>query len=280
VKKWAAGFVALATMAVLAGCSDTGNNTTYGTQGDKKIVIGMSFPAADHGWMAAVIQNAQDEAKKLGVEVNMTTADSPNKQANDVEDLITKKVNAILMLPMETDALTPVAGEVKNANIPLVIFDREIANNNYTELVKGDNYGIGKNAGKYISDKLGGKGNVVIISGPPSSVTTLRTNGFMDAIKGTGIKVLANQPGNFQKEKSYQVMQNILQANPHIDAVYTEDDEMALGVLQAIWEAKRTDIKIVTGAGGAKDFYKAIQDNNDITLVNFFVQPADGEKGG
>jgi ribose transport system substrate-binding protein len=71
-----------------------------------------------------------------------------------------------------------------------------------------------------------------------------------------------------------------MQANPHIDAIYTEDDEMALGVLQAIREAKRTDIKIVTGAGGAKDFYKAIQDNNDITLVNFFVQPADGEKGG
>jgi ribose transport system substrate-binding protein len=147
-----------------AGCSDTGNNTTYGTQGDKKIVIGMSFPAADHGWMAAVIQNAQDEAKKLGVEVDMTTADSPNKQTNDVEDLIKKKVNAIVMLQIETDALTPVAGEVKNANIPLVIFDREIANNNYTELVKGDNYGIGKNAGKYISDKLGGKGNVVNIS--------------------------------------------------------------------------------------------------------------------
>jgi ribose transport system substrate-binding protein len=161
----------------------------------------MSFPAADHGWMAAVIQNAQDEAKKLGVEVDMTTADSPNKQTNDVEDLIKKKVNAIVMLQIETDALTPVAGEVKNANIPLVIFDREIANNNYTELVKGDNYGIGKNAGKYISDKLGGKGNVVNISGPPSSVTTLRTNGFMDAIKGTSIKVLTNQPGNFQKEK-------------------------------------------------------------------------------
>jgi ribose transport system substrate-binding protein len=275
VKKWVAGFVALMIMAAIAGCgsgADTGNNTTSGTKGDK-IVIGMSFPAADHGWMAAVIQNAQDEAKKLGVEVDMTTADSPNKQTNDVEDLITKNVNAILMLPIETDALTPVTAQVKNANIPLVIFDREIANDNYTALVKGDNYGIGKNAGKYISDKLGGKGDVVIISGPPSSVTTLRTNGFMDAIKGTGIKVLANQPGNFQKEKSYQVMQNILQANPHIDAVYTQDDEMALGVLQAIREAKRTDIKIVTGAGGAKDFYKAIQENNDITLATFTYSP-------
>lgn len=262
-------------VVALTGCGtkpDTSTQPNTGTQGGE-IVIGMSFPAADHGWLGAVIQYAQDEAKQQGVKVNVTTADSPNKQTNDVEDLITKKVNAIVMLPMETDALTPAAAKVKSANIPLVVFDREVANDSYTKLLKGDNVGIGKNAGKFIVDKLGGKGDVVIISGNPSSVTTQRTDGFTEAIKGSNIKVLANQPGDFQKEKSYTVMQNVLQTNAHIDAVYTQDDEMALGVLQAIKEAKRTDIKIVTGAGGAKDFYKAIQDSKDITLATFTYSP-------
>lgn len=266
LRKLTVGFLALAMVVGLAGCSSSPASKS-------DITIGLSFPAADHGWLGAVIQNAQDEAKRLGVNFTVTTADSPNKQTNDIEDLITKKVSAIVMLPMETDALTPAATKVKDAKIPLVVFDREVANDSYTKLVKGDNLGIGKNAGKFIVDKLGGKGDVVIISGNPSSVTTLRTQGFMEAIKGSQIKVLADQPGDFQKEKSYQVMQNILQANSHIDAVYTHDDEMALGVMQAIKEAKRTDIKIVTGAGGAKDFYKAIQENNELTLATFTYSP-------
>jgi ribose transport system substrate-binding protein len=262
----------------LAGCAgkqEASQPTTSGQGASGQKVIGMSFPHADHGWMGAVIDNAKKQGEELGVKVEMTTADNPNKQMNDVEDLVTKKVDVMVMLPIETDALTPAVDKVKQANIPLVVFDREVANGNYTALIKGDNVGIGKNAAEFIGEQLQGKGNVVIISGPPSSVTTQRVQGFTDVIKEKypDIKILADQNGEFRKEKGYEVMQNFLQAHSQIDAVYTIDDEMALGALQAIREAKRTDIKYVTGAGGAKDFYKEIKEATDFTLATFTYSP-------
>lgn len=261
----------------LAACGNSNTDKASSTKkdGTDKITIGMSFPAADHGWMGAVIQNAKDEAKKLGVDMVVSQADNPNKQTNDVEDLITKKVDAIVLLPIETDSMTPVAKEVKDANIPLFVFDRELNNKDYTGLVKGDNSGIGKNAADFIGEELNGKGKVAIISSDPSSVNSLRVGGFEDEIKSKypNLKVVANQSGSFQKEKAYQVMQNVLQANSKIDAVYTIDDEMAIGVLQAIKEAKRNDIKIVTGAGGFKDFYQAIKDSSDLELATFTYSP-------
>jgi len=264
--------------AVLVGCGgnqQTAQSNTGGQAASGQIVVGMSFPQADHGWMGAVIENARKQGEELGVKVEMTTADNPNKQTNDIEDLITKKVNVMVMLPMETDALTPAADRVKQANIPLVVFDREVANDSYTALVKGDNVGIGTNAAEFLGEQLQGKGNIVIISGPPSSVTTQRIEGFMKVMqeKYPEIKILADQNGEFRKEKGYEVMQNFLQAHSQIDAVYTIDDEMALGAIQAIREAKRTDIKFVTGAGGAKDFYKEIKEATDLTLATFTYSP-------
>jgi ribose transport system substrate-binding protein len=277
--KWA--LLALAALLVLAGCGgdQTGTGTApAGGQGGsapaEKKVIGMSFPAADHGWLGAVIKNAEDEAKAQGIEYVITTAADPNKQTNDIEDLISKKVSAIVMLPIESAAMTPVAKKVKEAGIPLIVVDRELESDDFTALVKGDNKGIGTSAGKYLVDKLGGKGKIVEIIGVPSSVTTLRSEGFREAIKDhPEMQIIVSQSGDFQKEKSLNVMQNILQSQQQIDAVYTHDDEMAMGVLQAIKEAKRTDIKIVTGAGGHKDVYKMIQDGDPLMQATFTYSP-------
>ena len=239
------------------------------------VTIGMSFPSATHGWMGAVIKNAQDQAKSSGVRHVMTTAADPNKQTNDIEDLIAKKVAAVVMLPIETDAMTRAATKLKAANIPLVIVDREVKTDDYAALIKGDNVGIGTNAAAYIGKALGGKGNVVEIIGVPASVTTQRSQGFRDAIAKDypGLKVIASQAGDFQREKSLNVMQNLLQQHPKIDAVYTHDDEMALGVLQAIREAKRTDIQVVTGAGGSKAVYKLIADKDPLMKATFIYSP-------
>lgn len=255
-----------------------GNNQTAGNGEDngdnEKPTIGMSFPAADHGWLGAIIQNAEDEAKKLGVNYKITTAADPNKQTNDVEDLISQKVDAIVMLPIESAALTPIADKVKEAGIPLIIVDRELESDAATAVVKGDNKGIGLGAGKFIAEKLSGKGKVVEIIGVPSSVTTLRSEGFREAIKDhPAIEIVASQSGDFQKEKSLHVMQNILQSESEIDAVYTHDDEMALGVLQAIKEANRNDIQVITGAGGIKEVYELIKEDKSLMKATFEYSP-------
>lgn len=270
--------VAACLTLLVTGCGNGGNQKQAATEKAdqaKGQVVGMSLPAADHGWTGAIAKNAEDEAKALGLNYKILTADNPNKQVSDIESLIAQKVSVIIMDPVDTAALTTIAKKVKEANIPLVIFDREIESADYTLLIKGDNKGVGVNAAKYIAEKLGGKGNVVEIQGVPCSVTTLRTEGFAETIKNSynNIRIVASQPGDFQKEKAYAVAQNILQSQPQIDAIYTQDDEMALGVLKAIKEAKRTDIKVLTGTGGNKEFYEAIKDEQGIDMATFLYSP-------
>lgn len=239
------------------------------------VTIGMSFPSATHGWMGAIIKNAQDQAKTSGVKHVMTTAADPNKQTNDIEDLIAKKVSAVVMLPIESSAMTRAALKLKEAKIPLIVVDREVNTEEFAALIKGDNIGIGVNAANFLGKALGGTGNIVEIIGVPASVTTQRSQGFRETVAKSypGLKVIASQAGDFQREKSLSVMTNLLQQHPKIDAVFTHDDEMALGVLQAIKEAKRTDIKIVTGAGGNKDVYKLIAAKDPLMKATFVYSP-------
>ena len=275
MKKFIILLLALAAAMVLAACGDDGGAAEEGGSGDDDtLTIGISLPSATHGWMGALIDNAEQQAKELqeseGIEYVMTNAADPNKQANDVDDLIAQGVDVIVMLPIESAALTPVGQKVKDAGIPLVIVDRELENDAATVVVKGDNEGIGVNAGEYFIEQLNGEGKIVEISGPPSSVTEQRGSGFKEAIDGQeGMEIIASQSGDFSTEKSLEVMENILQANPEIDAVFTQDDGMALGVLQAIKEAGRTDIQFVTGAGGANQVLEDIQ--NDVLMSSTFL---------
>lgn len=265
--------VALLTVIVLAACSEEGNSEGGG---EDSFTIGISLPSATHGWMGALIENAENKAKELqeehGIDYVMTNAEDPNMQANDVEDLISQDVDVIVLLPIESAALTPVGQNVKDADIPLVVVDRELENDAADVVVKGDNEGIGTNAGNYFAEQLNGDGKVVEITGPPNSVTEQRGAGFADVVAGEdGIEVVASQDGDFSTEQSLEVMQNVLQSQPEIDAVYTQDDGMAIGVVQAIEEAGRDDIQFVTGAGGGKDVFESIKDGGLISAT--FLYP-------
>jgi ribose transport system substrate-binding protein len=275
LKKFLVLILSLVTMFSLVACNSESGSSESGKD-DDTLKIGISLPAATHGWMGALIDSAEKQAKALkesdGIEYVMTNAADPNKQANDVDDLIAQDVDVIVMLPIESAALSPVGQKVKDAGIPLVIVDRELENDAATVVVKGDNEGIGVNAGKYFVEKLNGKGKVVEITGPPSSVTEQRGAGFKEAMESSDIEVVASQSGDFSTEKSLEVMQNILQAHPEIDAVFTQDDGMALGVLQAIKEAGRKDIQFVTGAGGGKAVFEDIKEDGLITAT-FLYSP-------
>ncbi len=236
--------------------------------------IGVSVPSADHGWTGAVIDYAEAKVDELPIEGRVLTAADVNKQSSDVEDLVAQGIDALVILPLEGSPLTPAAQDVLDAGIPVVNFDRELDDETWTALVKGDNRGIGVNGAKWLIDKLGGSGKVFMLSGPPVSVTTQRDNGFKDTIEGTDIEVVGLQDGGYQREKGYTVMQNALVAYPEIDAVFSIDDEMALGALQAIKEAGRTDIKYITGAGGEKNFFEAIMEEDQIEMATFLYSPA------
>ena len=254
-------------------------NTPKQTGSTKPVKIAVSVPAADHGWLAAVSKDARSIAEELeGVEmtINDSATDSAG-QADQIETMINDKPDALVVLPFEGDALTPVAQKATAAGIPVINIDREFSTPFAARTtVLGDNYGIGWQAGNYFADELKCKGNVVEIQGLAGiSVTELRTQGFNDAIKRRcqdGIKVVASQPADFNPDKGLSVMENILQGNKQIDAVYTHDDDMAEGVIAAIENANREDEMFLTGAGGSKAIMDRIE-KGGLVRATFLYNP-------
>ena len=246
--------------------------------GDRRIKIAFSAPGADHGWLAAFTRNAREEAKRLGsveIEVSEGATDAAS-QAAQVDTLIAGKPDVLVILPYDGAALTPAAQAAMAAGIPVVNIDREFASPSaYHTWIGGDNYGIGFSAGNYIAEQLSCKGKVVEIQGLPGiSVTELRTKGFTDAIQRCdgGLEVVARQSADFLPDKGLQIMEAILSAQPKIDAVYTHDDDMAMGVVAAIQNAGRDKEMFVTGAGGSAKAMELIKEGS-LYRATFLYSP-------
>ena len=238
-----------------------------------------SVPPTDHGWLGAISKNAKAEAAKYkDVKFELLQAADADSQAQQVEQAIAKKPDALVLLPQDGAALTPVAQRAEKAGIPVVNIDRLFTKQDAaTATVLGDNYQIGVLAANYIADQLKCKGNVVEIQGLAGiSVTTDRSKGFAEQLKkkcpAGGVKVVARQPGDFNPDTGLKAMENILQAQKKIDAVYTHDDDMAQGVVQAIRNAGRDKEMFLTGVGGSQDAMKQIKEGG-LYRATFLYNP-------
>jgi ribose transport system substrate-binding protein len=251
-----------------------------GVEEGETITIAFSAPGADHGWLAAITENAEEEAATHD-DVDFVLLEGTNDSASQVaqvEQLIAEDPDVLIILPHEGDPLTPVALEAMESGIPVVNVDREFASEGaYRTWIGGDNYGIGVSAAEYIAEQLDCQGNVVEIQGVAGiSVTELRTAGFADTIEqlcGDGISIVAQQPADFLPDQGLEVMETILQAESDIDAVYTHDDDMAMGVVSAIENAGREDEMILTGAGGSQAAMEMIQDGG-LYSATFLYNPS------
>ena len=250
-----------------------------GTKNGEKIKIIASVPPTDHGWLGAISKNAKSEAEKYDdVDFELLQAADADSQAQQVEQAIAQKPDVLVVLPQDGAALTPVAQKAEKAGIPVVNIDRLFtAPDAATATVLGDNYQIGILAADYIADQLKCKGNVVEIQGLAGiSVTEDRTKGFTDELKKKcpdgGVKIVASQPGDFNPDQGLKVMENILQAEDQIDAVYTHDDDMAQGVVQAIRNAGRDGDMFLTGVGGSQDAMDQIKEGG-LYRATFLYNP-------
>jgi ribose transport system substrate-binding protein len=244
------------------------------------VTIVASVPPTDHGWLGAISKNAKAAAEEHGdVEFRLLEAADADSQAQQIEQVISDKPDALVVLPQDGEALTPVAQKAENAGIPVVNVDRLFTQPDAaTATILGDNYQIGVSAADYISEELNCEGKVVEIQGLAGiSVTEERSKGFTDEIKkkcpGGGIDVVASQPGDFNPDTGLKVMENILQAQNEIDAVYTHDDDMAQGVVQAIRNAGREDEMFLTGVGGSEDAMAQIKEGG-LYRATFLYNPS------
>ncbi|NUK03506.1 substrate-binding domain-containing protein [Streptomyces lunaelactis] len=282
------GTAAVSAGALLTACTSNepkkteqaGNNVPAADdKPGKAVTIGFAGPQADHGWLNAINENAKSRAKKYS-EVTLEITEGSNDtaaQIGQVQTLINKKVDVLVILPADGKALTQVGLQAMKAGIPVINLDRIFASPQaYRCWIGGDNYGMGLNAGNYIGEQLKDKPNakVIELAGLDNlELTKQRTQGFDDALKNyPNIKKVARQAADFTVESGQAKMAQLLQAQSQFDALWNHDDDQGVGALRAIAQAGRKDFLMVGGAG-AKSAMDAIKADNSVLKATVLYPP-------
>lgn len=250
--------VLLLLVGMLAGC--TNNTVPTESKEPGKLKMGLVVSTLNNPFFVALKDGAEAKAKEIGAElIVLDSQNDPAKELANVEDLVTKKVSVILINPTDSDAVGSAIKLANGSKIPVITLDRGANAGEVVTHIASDNIAGGKMAGEFIVDKLGGSGKAVELEGiAGTSAARDRGQGFNEAIKETGIEVVAKQTADFDRTKGLSVMENILQAQSEIHAVFAHNDEMALGALKAI-EASGRDIMVV-GFDATDDAVKAVQE--------------------
>lgn len=278
--KHSALFAALActTFALIAGLSPSPApaEATPAIAPAKKLKIGVSVPAADHGWTAGIGWWAK-RAMALYPDVDWiyVTSAKPEDQIAAVEDMMVKGIDGLVILCTESAPLTPVARRAHEKGIFIVNVDRGFLEPVADVFLEGDNKAFGRKSAEFIVKKMNGKGNIVVLTGIPCTVDSDRVNAAMEVFKAhPQINVLAQQPAMWSRQKGLEVMENMLTKFPKIDAVWAQDDDIALGAIQAIKEAGREQQMWVFPGAGMKEVVKMVMDKDPMVPANITYSPS------
>lgn len=250
----------IAILLFLTGCSlESPIEKNDNGKVDKKkseVVIGVSISTLNNPFFVKIKDGIEKEAKKQGVKVKFADAqDDAAKQANDIDDLIQQKVDYLIVNPTDSDAIS---GSIQIANdeaIPVITLDRDVAKGDVASFIASDNIKGGEMGGKLIVDELGEDAKVAELEGVPgASATRERGKGFHN-VADQSLDVVSKQSAKFNRTEGLNVTQNIIQAHPDIQAIFAQNDEMALGAVEAIGNK---DIKVV-GFDGNEDAIKSVE---------------------
>ena len=215
---------------------------------------------------------ANSAAKQMNATVTHyvpTQPDSIPEQMSQIEDVTTKKPTAVVFIPVDSKAMVPGVQKMNAAAIPIVNIVDHSAGGEIVSWIGADEYIMALSTGRYLMEKMNGKGQVIIIEGVGGSLGSAeRVRGFKTAIaEFPGVKLLASQPGNFQRLQALQVTENLLQAHPTVDAVMAANDAMALGAIEALDAAGRK--ALVVGLNGTKEAVDAIKSGKLLASGDF-----------
>lgn len=226
--------------------------------GGKDMKIGLSISTLNNPFFVSLKDGVVAEAAKQGMEVIVVDAQNDSaKQSNDVDDLIQKGVSALLINPTDSSAISTVVQSANSLGIPVITLDRSADKGDVEALVASDNVKGGQMAAEYIVEQLGKDAKVIELEGVPgASATRERGKGFHN-VADKELNVVAKQAADFDRTKGLNVMENLLQGNPGVKAVFAHNDEMALGAIEAI-QSSGKDIMVI-GFDGNEDALKSIQ---------------------
>ncbi len=262
---------AMGLVAALAG----------GAAAQDKKTIAVSIPAATHGWTGGVVYHAEQAEKEIeaafpNIDVIVKTSPSATAQVSALEDLsASQTLDALVILPFTSEELTGPVEQVKANGTFIAVVDRGLTDPSIQDLyVAGDNIAVGANTAHWMADKLGNQGKIVVLRGIPTVIDDERIKGFTDVMKDTQVEILDIQYANWNQDEAFKLMQDYLAKYPQIDAVWANDDDMLLGVLEAVKESGRTDIKYALGGNGMKDVIELVKAENAMTPVSTPYPPS------
>lgn len=264
-----------------AACALSLSLASFGAMAQEKVKIGVSIPAATHGWAGGLNWHAEQAEKRIeatypNIDVIVVSANGATEQANDLEDLVSvQNIDALVVLPFESDPLTVPVQQVKKAGKFVTVVDRGLSLPGIEDVyVAGNNPQLGRVSGEYIRERLNDEGKIVVLRGIPTTVDTERVDAFVESLEGSNIEVLDMKHANWNRDDGYEVMQDFLSRFPEIDAVWAQDDDIALGVIEAVKQADRTDEMFIVGGAGMKDIIKRVMDGDKLTPIDVLYPPA------
>ena len=268
-----------AAVVIFTGCKPAETNQN----GEKQIRIGVSIPAASHGWSAGVVWHAEQMKKKLeaenkNVKVLIAASTDAADQVNRIENLLVQNVDALVVMAQEPEPLQQVCERAKKKGKFLVIVSNPLKEPVQDVFVNGDNAGFGSAAAEAMGKELNGKGNIVLKEGYSSPINTTRIEAFRKTLaeKYPDIKILDSRLAYYSAEKALALMENYLQKfkDETIDGVWAGDDDALLGALKACTESHNKTIKTIIGGGGSSKVVKMIMDKNPLVHTTVTYPPA------
>jgi ribose transport system substrate-binding protein len=264
-----------------AGSIAAGTAATFGTlpsgsafaQGKKPTIAFFVKNVTNPFWKACRI-GAEKAAKDFGVDMEVvapTKPDNIEEQTRLVEDWIVKKPDAFVFVPVDYKALVPSIQKANKAGIPIINYNNKMTDIEKVTFIGSDDAVFEYEICKYLFNSMGGKGKIVHIDGVPAAITAqMRKQGFERAVKEfPNIEVLASQPGQYRRLPASQVFENLMQRFPQIDAVVSANDDMAVGIVEALHSAGRGGKTKVVGIDGIPDAIQAISEGKMFATVDF-----------
>lgn len=232
---------------------------SFGSTTFAKEKIGFVISTQDNPFFVNLKDGAVKESQKLGYDlIVLDSQNDPSKELSNVEDLLVRGVDVLLINPTDSDAVISSVRAANRAHVPVVTLDRGANGGKVVSHVASDNIAGGKLAGEFLVNKLNGKGNIIELEGIPGTTAARdRGQGFNEAIKGN-LNIVANQAADFDRTKGLNVTENLLQAYPDVQAIFAQNDEMALGASKAVEAAGKNNILIV-GFDATEDAITAVK---------------------
>ncbi|MCW4441523.1 ribose ABC transporter substrate-binding protein RbsB [Vibrio splendidus] len=233
-------------------------STTVSVSAQAQDTMAIVLSTLNNPFFVTMKDGAEAKAEELGYKlIVLDSQNDPSKELSNIEDLTIRGVKAILINPTDSDAVSNAIRIANRSNIPVLTLDRGASRGDVVSHIASDNVIGGEMAGHFIMEKVGEKAKVIQLEGiAGTSAARERGEGFMNAVNGSDLELLASKPADFDRTKGLNVMENLLAANPDVQAVFAQNDEMALGALRAV-QASGKDVMIV-GFDGTEDGIAAV----------------------